>query len=71
MDKEFLSVKETAVVFGVHENTIRKALKKGFLIGIRVGDGQKSPYRISRKEIEAIHSSIIRNLAEKAKNNVL
>ncbi len=67
MDAEFLSVKETAVIFGVHENTIRRALKKGFLVGIRVGDGQKSPYRISRKEIEAIHLSIIKDLAMKVK----
>ena len=67
MDKEFYSIKETAVIFGVHENTIRKALKKGFLIGIRISDAKKSPYRVSKKEIEAIHSSIIRDLATKVK----
>jgi hypothetical protein len=69
MDKEFYSIKETAVIFGVHENTIRKALKKGFLIGIRVGDGQKSPYRISKMQISAIHSSIIKDLASKVKKD--
>lgn len=66
MDSEFLSIKETAVIFGVHQNTIRRAVKKGFLIAIRVGGGNKSPYRISKKEIEAIHTSIIKNLAGKA-----
>ncbi len=67
MDKEFYSIKETAVIFGVHENTIRKAVKKGHLIGIRISDAKKSPYRISKKEIEAIHASIIKDLATKVK----
>ena len=65
MDSEFLSIKETATVFGVHENTIRRAVKKGFLVAIRIGGGKKSPYRISKKEIEAIHTSIIKDLATK------
>lgn len=65
MDSEFLSIKETATVFGVHENTIRRAVKKGFLVAIRIGAGPKSPYRISKKEIEAIHTSIIKDLANK------
>ncbi len=65
MDTEFYTIKETAVIFGVHANTIRNAIKKGFLVAIRIGGGKKSPYRISKKEIEAIHSSIIKNLASK------
>ena len=66
MDAEFLTIKETAVIFSVHQTTIRRALKKGFLIAIRLGNGPRSPYRLSRKSIEAIHSSIIKNLADKA-----
>lgn len=66
MDAEFLTIKETAVVFSVHVTTIRRAIKKGFLIAIRIGKGPRSPYRISRKSIEAIHESIIRDLALKA-----
>ncbi len=62
---EFYTIKETAVIFGVHQNTIRRALKKGFLVAIRIGNGPKSPYRISKKEIEAIHDSIIKDLATK------
>jgi len=57
MDSEFYSIKEAAIIFGVHQNTIRRALKKGFLIAIRIGIG---------KSIEAIHSSIIKDLASKA-----
>ena len=67
MDSEFLSIKEVAVIFSVHEITIRRAIKKGYLIGIRIGEGKKSPYRISKKSIEAIHQSIIMELARKAK----
>jgi excisionase family DNA binding protein len=66
MEKEFYTINETAIIFGVHANTIRRAVKKGFLIAIRIGLGKKSPYRISRKEIEAIHNSIIKDLATKA-----
>jgi hypothetical protein len=67
MDAEFLTLKETAVIFSVHVNTIRSAIKKGFLIAIRIGKGPRSPYRISRMSIAAIHESIIRELATKAK----
>jgi len=63
---EFLTIKETAVIFSVHEITIRRAIKKGFLIAIRIGNGPRSRYRISKKSIEAIHASIIKDLAGKA-----
>ncbi len=65
MQPEFLSVKEVSVIFGVNEITIRRAIKNGWIIAIKIGDGKKSPYRISKKSIEAIHESIIRNLALK------
>ena len=67
MDAEFLTLKETAVVFSCHVNTIRRAIRLGFLVGIRVGNGKKSPYRISRKSIDLIHESLIKSLASKAK----
>jgi len=67
MEPEFLTIKEVACIFSVHSNTIRRALKQGFLIAVRVGNGPKSPYRISKKSIEAIHISIIKDLASKAK----
>ena len=69
MDSEFLSIKEAAIIFSVHESTIRRALKRGYLGAIRIGDSPKSPYRISKKSIDAIHISIIKDLAQKAKKN--
>lgn len=66
MDSEFLTIKEVAVVFSCHPNTIRRAVRLGFLVAIRVGNGPKSPYRISKRSLDAIHSSIISELAKKA-----
>lgn len=59
MEREFLSIKEVAVIFSVNEVTIRRAIKKGLIIAIKIGDGKKSPYRVSRKSIDQIHGSII------------
>jgi excisionase family DNA binding protein len=67
MQQEFYSIKEVASIFAVHEITIRRALKKGYLVAIRIGGGKRSPYRISKKEIEAIHHSMIHSLASKGK----
>lgn len=67
MDTEFYSIKEAARVFNVHSNTIRRAINKGFIIAIRVGEGRRSPYRISKKSVDAIHSSIILQYAQKSK----
>jgi AraC-like DNA-binding protein len=66
MDQEFYSIKETAAIFGVHSCTIRRAIKMKFLIAIRIGNGPRSPYRISKESIRAIHISMIKELAKKA-----
>ena len=67
MESEFISIKEAAVVFSVNEVTIRRAIQKGFLIAIRIGNGDKSPYRISKKSIEDIHDLIIMQHRQKGK----
>ena len=56
---EFLSIKEAAAIFGVSELTIRRAIRKNLIIAIRIGDGKKSPYRISKKIIDDIHQGQI------------
>lgn len=69
MSAEFLSIKEVAVIFSCHPNTIRRAVKLGYIIALRLGNGNRSPYRISKQSIQSIHSSIIRELASKYKKD--
>jgi DeoR/GlpR family transcriptional regulator of sugar metabolism len=59
MQSEFLSIKELAVIFSVNQITIRRAIQKGLIIAIKIGDGKRSPYRISKKSIQHIHDTII------------
>lgn len=66
MEKEFLSISETCDVFGIHKNTLYIWIKKGFIVALRIGNKPKSPFRVSRKSIEAIHQSIIQKLSSKA-----
>jgi excisionase family DNA binding protein len=61
MENEFCSIKEAAVVFGVNEATIRRAIKRGWIKAIKIGDGKRSPYRISKKTIESIHYFLTTN----------
>lgn len=65
IQSEFLSIKEAAIIFAVHENTIRKAIRMGFIAAIRIGNCKKSPYRISKKTIDKIHIAMIQDLAKK------
>jgi len=67
MGPEFLSIKEVAVIFSVNEVTIRRAIKLGYIVAIRLGIGKKSPYRVSRRSIDLIHDSLMKELAKKAK----
>jgi excisionase family DNA binding protein len=69
MEAEFYSIKEVAAIFSTSEVTIRRAIKAGFIIAIRLGNSKKSPYRISRKSIEAIHTSIILKHSQLAKKS--
>ena len=69
MESEFYSIKEVAVIFAVHENTIRKAIRMGFIATIRIGNCKKSPYRISKKTIEKIHVAMIQDLGKRDRNN--
>ena len=59
MQPEFISIKDAAVIFAVNECTIRRAIRKGFICAIRMGEGPKSPYRISRRSIDDIHNRIL------------
>lgn len=60
MENEFLSVKEAALILNCHPHTVRSAMKKNLLPFIRLGDKPKSPYRISKKVLEAIHEGSLK-----------
>lgn len=49
--KVYLSVKEMAEALGVHPETIRNHIRDGNIPAIRIGDSQKSHWRIHRDEI--------------------
>lgn len=67
MESEFYSIKELAVIYSVHEVTIRRAIHKGFIEAVRIGDCPKSPYRISKRCIHAVHEALLRDMAKKVK----
>jgi excisionase family DNA binding protein len=66
MEKEFLTIKEAAEVFNVHQNTIYAWIKKGFIVSIRIGDKKKSPYRLSRRAVEQVHKAILIEMSKKS-----
>jgi len=67
IEAEFYSIKEIAVIFSVHEITIRRAIRKGFIEAIRIGEGKRSPYRISKKCLAAIHFTLLQKMVAKSK----
>lgn len=67
---EFLSVKECGVVFSVNEATIRRAIKRGWIAAIKIGDSKRSPYRISKKSIEVIHQNMLLQQIIMGKKNI-
>ena len=69
MEKEFLSIREVSEIFSIHINTVYTWIESGFIIAIRLGNKPKSPFRISRKAIDEIHKSILREMASKAKKD--
>ncbi len=50
-DQEFYSIKEFARKLRVHPNTIRKAVKVGYINAFRTGISEKSSYKIPHSEI--------------------
>lgn len=60
MESEFLSIKEVASILKCHPQTIRRAIKGNLLPFIRIGKLPKSPYRISRSVIDAIHQGSVK-----------
>ncbi len=62
MIQEFYSIKEVAIILGVHESTVRRAVKRKILPFMRIGIGHKSPYRISKKIFEQMHIDFMKEM---------
>lgn len=60
MEAEFLSIKEVANILKCHPQTIRRAIRQNLLPFIRIGNLPRSPYRISRNFIDAIHEGSLK-----------
>ena len=50
MKPKFYCVKEFALELGVHPNTIRRAIKKGKISALKLGQGKRTIYRIPYSE---------------------
>lgn len=67
MDEDFLSIKEFAAKIGMHPNSVRRSIKVGKLIAIRISDGKRAAYRIP---ITQLHVLAIYNM-EKVINTLI
>lgn len=54
MIEEYLTINETARKLKVHPNTIRNAIKKGWILGVRLKDKPNSHWRIPAGELTRI-----------------
>lgn len=65
---EFLSINEFAELIGVHPNTVRNMIKRGYLNAFRTGSGDKASYRIARSETQRLAivslDKVVNNLIE-------
>jgi excisionase family DNA binding protein len=66
--KEFLTIKEFAVLLRIHDNTVRRAIKSGRISAFKVGYGKKSSYRIAKAEIHRIALFDLEDMIEKLIN---
>lgn len=62
---DFLSIKEFACWIKVHPSTVRRAIKKGRLNAFRIGEGDRSVYRIPITEVNRITLCDMEKFVEK------
>lgn len=64
---KFLSIKEFAVLLGVHQCTIRRAIFSGKIIALKIGRSYRIPYNeIERKTNESLEETVRRLIKENA-----
>jgi excisionase family DNA binding protein len=60
----FYTVREFAKKLHVHPNTIRRAIKRGKINALTLGDGKKAQYRIPYTEAERLTICHLEQIAE-------
>jgi len=74
-DNAYLSIKDFAKRLRVHPNTIRKAIKTGYINAFRVGNSIKSSWRIPTSEIHKLAmiewESVVTKIAKEQSINVI
>lgn len=53
MNQDFYSIKELSVKLGLHYNTVRKGVKDGKIMSIRIGE-KRGRYRIPHAELHRL-----------------
>lgn len=65
---DFLTIKEFALMIRVHPNTVRRSISKGRISAFRIGEGDRSGFRIARSEANRLSvvdlEKIVRRLVE-------
>lgn len=62
---DFLSIKEFAALIGVHSDTVRRSIKRGRIVAIKVGGGKRSIYRIPKSETQRLALCDLEEIIEK------
>lgn len=72
---DFYTIKEFADKLHVHPNTIRKAIKTGYINALRTGSGEKARYRIPHTEIHNLAliqwNSVVQKVAKEQSKQMI
>lgn len=63
-DRKFYSIPEFAKLMRYHPGSIRRLIRNGTIFAFKIGDGNKSRYRISETEIERIQIKGFANIVK-------
>ena len=62
MTKEFVSTSNAANKLGVHQTTVQRWIRDGYLRAKKVGPGRNSPYRVETESLDALAEQLNRTV---------